>query len=280
MFSLFRSVGIATWAWRTVLSCSMRPRIWLPFLVIAAVELLTLGLLVSFHRPVLQDVLVPMITGIAGDGATHYPFHFWALPLLFSRFGIFIAVIIGSLAVGAATLHFANTFGHQSSEAPWRLAMRRYPALLTLSVLLALTIYGLSELRGAIIPVAAIRESSMVRWGTRGTMLLLFVLIQSFLVYGAAWILIKGENVLSAARNSFRLTARTFLPTFLIVAAPALIQLPLSFLTNQASVLGDKFRPEMVSVLLVSGIGLQLLLGFFLVGAVTRVFLLRLEERI
>jgi hypothetical protein len=109
-------------------------------------------------------------------------------------------------------------------------------------------------------------------------LLFLFVVVQSFLVYATAWIVLRGHKVLPAMRDSIRVTARTFVPTFLIVAIPVLILFPLDYLAGRTDLYATKLNPEMTAGILGLRIVIQTLFSFLLVGAVTRLFLWRMES--
>jgi hypothetical protein len=97
-------------------------------------------------------------------------------------------------------------------------------------------------------------------------------------VYAAAWILLRNERGLKAVADSIRLTKSTFLPTFVVVALPAVLLYPLSFLDSRADLFVTKFRPEAVTGLILVQIVLEILFGFLLIGAVTRIFIYQTEE--
>lgn len=273
----FKSVGVVGWAYRSALVLTFRFKLWLPFLFIALAQGVILIALVYFHRPGISPFMFPVVRTVGGETATHYPAFFFYLPLLVSRVSLLFAVLGTSIAVAAATLLFADAFGHRSEKKPWGYSARRYPTLFVVAAILAAGIFGISQL-STLVPHNLFQGSRLVRWGTRAGLLFLFVVVQSFLVYATAWIVLRGHKVLPAMRDSIRVTARTFVPTFLIVAIPVLILFPLDYLAGRTDLYATKLNPEMTAGILGLRIVIQTLFSFLLVGAVTRLFLWRMES--
>jgi len=99
-----------------------------------------------------------------------------------------------------------------------------------------------------------------------------------FLIYAAAWVLLRNEHAFKAVADSCRLTLATFVPTVVLVGLPAVLMYPLSFLDSRGDLFVTKFRPEAVTGLMLVQIVLELLFGFLLVGATTRIFIYQTEE--
>jgi predicted small integral membrane protein len=272
---LSQSVQIATGAFKATLSSLRRPAIWFPFLIIALVQVLVLLLLVSFHRPLAQQLGVPLVELLGGEPATPYPVFYLALPMMFGRASLVISVLIASVALGAATLLFARSFGFQGRSAPWPTAFRRSPTLIILTVLLVGILMGLGFLRLSL--PETLQYSRAGRWGIRGADLALLIVIQCFVVYTTAWVMLHGHSVWSALRDSIRVARRTLLPTLLVVGIPLILQFPLSYATGRADFFVAKFDPEIVTLLLATKLVGDLLMTFIIVGATTRLFLWRME---
>ena len=63
---LFRSLGVAGWAYRNAFTKMAKPSLWLPFLVMAAMQLLGLLFYLNFHRGGLASLGVPLVTWLGG----------------------------------------------------------------------------------------------------------------------------------------------------------------------------------------------------------------------
>ncbi len=274
--NVIRSLGLAGWAWRGALSMAPRVSVWFPFFVVAAVQFLVLGLLVSFHRPWAMPLALPLVKGVGGEAATHYPIFFYYLPVVYSRAMLVIAALVTSIATGAATILFARGFGLDLREGAWRAALRHAPKLIAVAILSTLLFYGVATLLGRV-PPDLILGNRLVRWSTRGALLLSMLLIESFFAYAVSWIVLEQARLWPAVRDSFRVAARTLLPTFFLVGVPLLLLYPFSYLSQRIDLFADKLAPETMVGLLVLRIGCEFLLGFLLVGAITRLFVWRLE---
>ena len=274
---LFRAAGMVVWAVRSAAACMLRGRIWLAFAAIAGVQLIALAMVLNFHWGILSPLVVPLVTGFGGSAATHYPNFYLALPIIFSRFSLILSVLVTCVMVGAAVVLFAQAFGRVQNMKPWKMAKKRYPALFLATLILAVALFAVPYV-SLLIPRNAMLGNSMVRWGTRGVLLLLSILVQSLLVYAAAWVLLRNQHALKAVASSCKLTLATFIPTFVLVALPAVILYPLSFLDSRGDLFVTKFRPEAVTGLILLQIVLELLFGFLLVGATTRIFIYQTEE--
>jgi hypothetical protein len=275
--NLFRAAGMVVWAVRSAFACALRGRIWLPFLVIAGIQAVMLAILLNFHRGILSPLVVPVIKGFAGPAATHYPNFYLALPIVFSRLSLVLSVLVTCLMVGASIVLFAQAFGRVPYMEAWKIARKHYLALVVATAILAACLFAVPYV-SLLVPRDLMMTNGMARWGVRGLLLLLSILVQSFMIYAAAWILLRNERPLKAVADSFRLARSTFLATFVIVALPALLLYPLSFLDSRGDLFVTKFRPEALTGLILIQIFLELLVGFVLVGATTRIFIYQTEE--
>jgi hypothetical protein len=73
-------------------------------------------------------------------------------------------------------------------------------------------------------------------------------------------------------------TFRTLLPTLIVIGVPAALLVPLSYATSRVDLIASKLKPETVAALLGLQLVCQALVTFLLVGAITRMFLWRVEE--
>lgn len=269
-------LGVAVWAWRGVWAVAGRAGIWVPFLIVSAVQAGVLLLMTGFHHPVLLPLGLPLIRLMVGDGAAHYPTLLYVLPTLFFRANLLIEVLVASLAGGVATVLFARAFGSREATEQSPRILRRAPSLMLVSLLIVAVLLGITALTARVPRELVVRER-MVRWGMLIGEMGLIVVIQSFMAYTTAFIVLKGHGIWPALRDSVRVTWRTFLPTLVAVGLPQLLIFPFSFATSRVGLVADRLKPEVVTGLIGVQIVVQLLAAFLLVGAVTRLFLWRLE---
>jgi hypothetical protein len=274
---LVRSLGIVGWAWRRVLPKVLEPGLWLPFLVVAAVQVLLLVWLLSFHRGWAQPLAAPLLRSVAGEGALHYPQFFSVLPVAFARLTLVQGVLLSSLLGGIAVILFARAFGRDpEGGSPVRRALARYPSLVLYTALVTGLVFVLFSVQ-RLIPGEAVLESRMLRWGTRVGFLLAAVVVESLFIYGTAWIVLRGRNVFGAIPAALGTAAKAFLPTLFLVAIPALAQFPFNYLEGRGDVIIRKFQPEIMAGVIGMEIAVDAIIAFFLVGTITFVFLWRQE---
>jgi hypothetical protein len=240
------------------------------------VQLVVLALMVFFSTPVLLPLGLPLVKLLGGEGATHYPTLFYALPTVFLRANLVITALVASIATGAATWLFARAFGLTDPRKAWARAFGQAPALIGVTALVIAFLIGIGAL-SSLVPRQLSLESFGVRWGIRLGIMLLLVVVQTFLAYTTAWIVLMGHGFWPAIRDSVRVALRTFLPTVIAVGIPALLLFPFSYASNQADYVATKLRPEMVAGLIAIEMAAQMILTFWSVGSVTRLFLWRVE---
>ncbi len=273
--TVFRSLAMAGWALQGSLRQATKPSLWLPFLVITVFQILGLQAILSFYRPGLSIVALPLVRGVGGDAATHYPTFFAALPTIFARWDLILGVVVASLATGAATVLFARAFGEVAPKA-WSTAARRYLPLVGVALLSALLSLVIFVVGGHFLQEVV--SDQVLRWLVRFGVMLTFTVAESFLIYASVAIVLEGRSFLGSLRDSIRMAAAILLPTIVVVGVPVLLAYPLDYLAGRSDLFLTKFRPELVTGVLLAKIVAELVLGFLLVGAVTRLYLWRRRE--
>ena len=264
--NVFQVVGLAAGAWGAAARGVLHPPVREPFLLLCGVHLLLLIGLGYFHAPALAPVMEPLVRWLGSEEATHYPEHFWALPEILRNAELVIAVLLGPLVLGVATLRFAR------GSAAWREAFARMPALLALGVLgpgLSWTITSLFDL----IPLEFTLQSFMIRMGLQAAELLLIALVYTSLAYSIAFLLIAGRPLGAALRGSLQLTARLPMPTFLLVGVPLAILFPPTFFMYEMDMGEAGLPPDAVGLLLTARIALQVIFAALTVGGLTHLFM-------
>lgn len=270
-------LSAAVWAWRGVWTAAGRAEIWVPFLIVSAVQVLVLLLVTGFHHPAVLPIGLPLVHILGGAGVAHYPLLLYALPTMFLRANLIIDVLVASIAGGVGTILFARAFGHRPAEGQNPGWVRRAPALIVVTLLIVVVLFGITLL-GSLVPREAMATNGTVRWGVRFGVMALFILVQSLLAYSTAWIVLLGHGIWPAIRDSVRVTLRTFLPTVVAVGLPAVLLFPASYATSRIDLVASRLKPEVITGLIGVQIAFHLLAAFLLMGAVTRLFLWRLEE--
>jgi len=274
---IFESLSVASWAGRSAFSLSLRGNIWLPFLIAAACQTVALLFLVSFHTGLALPVALPLVRLLGGEAATHYPIFYYALPPMFHKLTIVITILVASFTGAVATLQFAKAYGFEIRGGVWGRALRCWPTLAVVSFVATLVVMGISLL-GTLVPKEAVLNDPIVRWGVRFGELGLFIIVQALVAYTTAWVALMGHRLLPAFRDSARVTVRTFIPTILVVGIPSLLLFPFSYVFGRMDLIANKLRPEVVPAVLGLELLVTVLVVFFMVGAVTRLFIWRVQS--
>jgi hypothetical protein len=264
---------------RLVLSVLGRVRLLLPFLIYGALQLITVGVLCGFHSSSLSGVMEPVVRLVGGEGATHYPQLYIALPSLVEKSFVAIHVVLGSLLVGAATLLFWRRFERRSGSLldGFDTAGRRYARLLGIALVVDLVAVTLSTLvyRLATGGSGGIFAGPFV---ARGISLLLALLVQTVAAYAVPAVMISNLDLLGALRRSVQIVSRNFAVTFLVVLVAFLPHVPLRYLASKSLFIVEKLRPELVAWLTGLDVVLGVVTTFLVVGAITQLYLFAAGE--
>ncbi len=275
---LLRSLGVAGWAVRSVFPLARRGSLWLPFLFIAVVQCASLALVLAYGRGAPIPFVGAGMRWIGGEGATHFPFFYAAVPVLLARWNLLLSACVFSVATAGAVALFARAWGFRPDVDPWPAARRRYPGILAIGAVTALVSLVIF-LAGQVIPAETLAMNRNLRWGTRFALLGTFVIVQSLLVYAYPWIILQGRTWTRSLGESVQTALRLVLPTLLVVGIPVLLLYPLDYLTGRTDLFLIKLRPDLIGAVLFVRIVLEAIFGFFLVGTTTRLFLWRTEEK-
>ncbi len=236
--------------------------LWLPFLVVALLQVIVLFILVSFFSPLLAWILVPVLKGAYGEAVLHYPNFYLFLPAVFNRANIIAGLLLGVVLDGAAALMFCDHFSGNriSFLGGLRAALSKYwrlfvLGLLGLPVILVMRIPFL--LLGDVVTESPRRELAL----EVGCMILgvTYAGIFAYAVPGVIW---RGKKTLAAIADSWRIFVGNFFSTFLFISIPLAISFPVNMLKRQGSVLITKFNPEIVIWLAVLGVFVSIFVSF------------------
>lgn len=264
--NVIEAVGITANGWVYSLRGILRPPVREPFFVLAGLELLLLLALGFFYEPAVAPVFAPVVRGIGGVAATHFPEHLWALPEILRTAAAVLAVLFYPFALAVATLRFAGRPG------AWSEAFARAGSLLPLGLLgpgLAWTITTLFDR----IPVEVALRSFVIRMGLQGVELLAIALLYTLLAYAVADVMLRGRSVGPALAASIHLAGRLAMPTFLLVAVPLALLFPLTFFLYEMDVSETGLAPEAVGLLLALRVVLKILLIATATGGLTDLYL-------
>jgi hypothetical protein len=254
-----------------------RPALWIPALVLGAVEWGVVALLCEFARPAVSWFMVPLMRRAGGDALLRYPSLYVALPSLFARADIVIAATLGTVVMGTLTLQFAAAFRGVPlrSAAAWLAAVRRAPAL----VLANLPVHVL------LFAFASGVDAWLLSRGSGGLVRKLSGLIVAGSGIGiqALWFFVTSEIVLGG-RGAFgawtampRAALRGFWAALLISILSALALLPFTMLAERSATIVNRGVPELVAALTVAQIAVAIVRTLLVSGSAAMIYLALVE---
>lgn len=264
-------LNLTVWAWIESLRDLRRIRVWRPFLLLAAAQILVLLLLTQFYRPTFQWLLVPLLERITSAEVLHYPAFYVFLPGIFSQVNLLLDWILGSLVFGAAFLIILHTALGLSDRESWRLAARRYGPLLLVRLPLVLLLIGIAWLLPGWLAQGGVLEGNRLRLVRYGGFLL-GVLAEVLFLYAPLLLLAESRSIGRALRGALGLAFRVPLATLLAVLIPNLVQLPTSWVLRRSDVLVRNLAPETVVVLIGVAILAYVFINYFIVASAVRIY--------
>jgi hypothetical protein len=264
-------LNLTVWAWIESLRDLRRIRVWRPFLLLAAAQILVLLLLTQFYRPAFQWLLVPLLERITSAEVLHYPAFYVFLPGIFSQVNLLLDWILGSLVFGAAFLIILHTALGLSDRESWRLAARRYGPLLLVRLPLVLLLIGIAWLLPGWLAQGGVLEGNRLRLVRYGGFLL-GVLAEVLFLYAPLLLLAESRSIGRALRGALGLAFRVPLATLLAVLIPNLVQLPTSWVLRRSDVLVRNLAPETVVVLIGVAILAYVFINYFIVASAVRIY--------
>jgi hypothetical protein len=242
-----------------------------PFVILAVLDFIALGVLYFFPRKPVSLILVPIIKTYWGERFLHYPLNFFLLPKLLYYARTVLSVVMGSLVAGMVILRYASARSKNTLTflGSLKAAVRRYPALFFAQLFLQVIYIGIYR----------VFESGIVRYFVKGHQKLLGLdylawhgpiliivstflgaLIQALFVYSLPSILLDKRSLWGGLGRGFVLCRKLFWRTFFLILVPSLLYLPIVVLNYNLGVVINKFAPEATLVLLSAGIVLGTLI--------------------
>jgi hypothetical protein len=275
--AMIEQLNLALWAWIESIRGMRQRQVWVPFAWVTVVQIALLILLTQFYEPVLSWFMLPFLRWIGSEQIVHYPQAYVALPALFSRTGVWLDWLVGSLIFGAAFLIIWRLAAGSEPGRPWSeagsafgklLLVRMPPFLFALFLLFGVPLIlprGESELRG--------NTLRLVRYGT----FLFGVCVEAIFLYAPLAVLLLRRSAGGALGEAFRLVGRVPIATFLIVLVPNLAQIPVAAVLRRSDAVVRTLAPETVAWLVLGSILLYALVNYLILASAVRVFGSRVE---
>ncbi len=266
-------------AWKNSVQSLKQAQILVLFFGYAILQIIILLSLIFFAYAPLSGLYVPMIQKLFGEPALHYPNNYLVLPTLFTWANIILSGLIGILIVGAGTDLFAAKFTQKQVTIGmgFRDTLPKYLFLFIAwfieTLIVTLILIGTPILLAKLMPeVQGIVTQSIT------TFLALF--FSAMFAYTTALIILEKKGAIAAVAKSLSLFGKFPVISFLLIALPNIIKMPLELLSGKTQFLIAKFNPEIIGIILGLSIIISIFANYFLVGTVTRFFISLKDKKI
>jgi tetratricopeptide (TPR) repeat protein len=233
--------ALATAVRHTLSLFGSQRKLWIPFVVIASVELLLLGLVWLAPHPPFSKLLAPPIQYFFGSRVLHYPLHLWFLYHVMQHVHLVAVTLVGAFMSGVACAMVRQR--HEGSPLSMREAIVsgqvRYKAV----VAIWLVIWALARITmltlGRVAP-----KAEWVLWAAIGAT----VILQALLVYAIPASVFAASKWWRALGQSVRETLRHPVSTLLIVGVPsaAVIAFSIALTPERVGQWMQRSEPEIV----------------------------------
>ena len=252
-----------------------RGRIWSYLLIYFAVCWLVLYAHYSFTNPLFGGLIgawTNLIDSQKATGFTHYRGHFILLPYFFEWAKLILSVVLESLLFGAAAILFYERFVDVDPDDRFQFSqvVRLWIHLaLGLVVINGIILLANVTIPGLLKPVLQYSPRRQLVFHWLG-LPALYAVIVGALFYVVPAVAVYRENILGAIKRSLRVFWRN--PGTSVAMAVLILAVPLfiSNLANTPYIIVDRFRPELIYYLLLVGVAVDVVVGFFWMGMAVR----------
>jgi len=244
------------------------PKLFLPFVILGGVELISLYLLYLAPQRPISSLLTPPIKAFWGEKFIHYPFNLFLLPRLFTHVRTLNSASVGVLTTGiliSMFFYIKEGLGARFWASLFHSIKKFFPLL---SIWLILFI--LSSLVSKLTSFSHFpKYSFLLPYFT----FLVIVLLEIPFIYAMPAIVIGRVSFFLAIKESFSLCKKFFFPTAGLVIIPSLLYLPVIVLRINSFFLMKKFFPEIILIVLGTDIFLSIVIDFLIVASTTILYL-------
>jgi len=255
-----------------------RPALWMPWILLGAVQAGVVLCLWWFAHPWVSWFMAPVLGRIGGEGLLQFPNALVLLPRLFGRMDLVVGAVFGSLAIGFATRLFADRFSGRpvGFGAAVALALRRAPAIVLalLPMNLLLVVFGLALEAAAARPAGIIVQVGLLAAGW-----IVPIVIQAFFLFAIPLVVVGGLGIVGAMRALPATWRRGFWAAMLLGAIGLVVLVPFQLLGAGSQTIVSRGNPDLVAWFTLAQVGAGLAVGFLLSGSSTLYFMSGIAER-
>lgn len=270
-------IALAWHAFVRTLRLLPRVKLWLPWLILGASQVIVLALFALFAHPLVSPLMAPVVRALGGADALHYPDIFSHLPGLYARADMVLVAVLGAIVIGASTRGFAAAHtgdrvrGERAISSAFKRSVTLVGVLLPFNVLLALLGMGLG--------VMAAGQGGLIARMAYVFGLGASLFIQAFFLYVTQLVMLERRGVRATYAAITRTWRHGFFAALVLGTLLLLPLLPLHFLSGQTARIVDRGSPDLIGVLVLAQIAVALIVGFLLNGSATLVYLSAMTRR-
>jgi len=268
------------WLWMQCFKSMRNVQTFVPFLLYAIIQTLLLFSLLNFSKSPFSGLFVPLIRSLFGEPALHYPNFFIVLSPLYSQFNIVLSGLIGIVIIGMATYIFAGTFNGDRNGLgqSFKITLPKYGILFIIWIIetafTLLMIIGVPQILNSLLQPSYRLSRIFELVG-----LLLAIVVASIFAYTTVLIILDKQKLFQSIAKTFLIFKKNAVTSFFLVALPTLLYFPINYLTRKAPMLVTKFSPEIIVILLGTGILISFFSSYFMIGSITRFYFLLSESK-
>ncbi|MDD5166818.1 MAG: hypothetical protein PHQ57_05465 [Candidatus Omnitrophica bacterium] len=233
------------------------PVVFLPFLIFALIDLISLIILYLAPSMPFRLLFGPIIRTFWGEAFLHYPSNFLLLSHLSSLARMVLSVVFGSLLTGMAVFLIFEIYNkkHLNLKAAFKTALKLYLYFFIIVFLMNMIYYFAGKLVNiGLYKYFVSGHTKLLFWGARAWLgpfliainMVIAVFVQALLIYAIPVLVVEKTKLLKSIIRSAVLFKQLFIPTIILVALPALIYIPMIILNTNTSFLIQKFFPEFI----------------------------------
>lgn len=241
----------------TAKSLRNNPVLFVPFLIFAIFEFITLIIIYLAPRMPLRVIFGPAIRTFWGEQFLHYPLNFLLLPKLASLSRMFLSVFLSSLLTGMAVAIVFDLYNKKQVKlkASFRVALKKYISLFIVVLILTAIFYFLVKIITIGLTKYFIAGHSRLLFLGPGIWMgpilmtlnaVIAIFVQSAFIYAIPVLIIDNEKLIKSIIKSFTVFKSLFIPTIILVGLPVLVYIPIIVLEYNTAFLINRLFPEFI----------------------------------
>lgn len=274
-YTALQKINLFTAIYGRMFAAIIKPRIWIPFFILALFQVVALYGLAKFYLPGWFNIIFPILSSFLPPEVLHYPQYYLALPAVYSGLDNFIIgptvwVVLSAVAVYKLGGYYAGE--NSPLGEGFKSVFGAYlPLLIFWAIETALVLL--------VMLVPSLLIADLVRGSPRRKIALDFGLqvigfgVSAFLIYTIPGIIFAGTGVGSAIKKSLRLCWKNFFLTFFIIFIPSVLNVFFNIIFSEFSPrIIQLLNPELIIALLGLQIGIGIFINLFIYGSAVFVY--------